>query len=393
MDLFEHQAKRLLADYGIAMPVGETARTADKAGQIARRLGASTYVVKAQVLAGDRKKAGGIRFASTPGEVETAAAQLIGSTLVTSQTGGAGAPVEAVHIEEAVKVAQNLYLAITVDKRAGRIVMLASKSGGEDIEERASKEAGLVERLELKLAGPKLEGDFDVLAGKILADERLRAGLGTLMRNLAAAFVGLDATQVEINPLAVTSDGQLIALDAKMTLDDNALFRRPDLSALRVASKLPADPAELEADEHQINYLRLDGDIGLVVNGAGLALATHDLVVDAGGQPANFMDIRTTATSLDIAHGFGLILKNPAVRAVYVNVHGGGMQRCDTIAEGMGIAMRHSGRRLPIVIRMAGNNAAFAAMVLKNNGIDYIDADDMAEGAAAAVAAARREAA
>lgn len=393
MDLFEHQAKRLLADYGIATPVGETARTADKAGQIARRLGASTYVVKAQVLAGDRKKAGGIRFASTPGEVETASAQLIGSTLVTSQTGEAGAPVEAVHIEEAVKVAQNLYIAITVDKRSGRIVMLASKSGGEDIEARAGKEASLIERLDLTLAGQKLEGDLEGLAARIVPNEPLRTGLATLMRNLAAAFVGLDATQVEINPLAVTVDGQLVALDAKMTLDDNALFRRPELDALRGASKSPADPSELEAQAHQINYLRLDGDIGLVVNGAGLALVTHDLVVDAGGRPANFMDIRTTATSLDIAHGFGLILKNPAVRAVYVNVHGGGMQRCDTIAEGMGIAMRRSGRRVPIVIRMAGNNAAFAATVLKNNGIDYIDADDMAEGAAAAVAAARREAA
>ncbi len=393
MDLFEHQAKRLLTDYGVAVPVGETARTADKAGQIARRLGASTYVVKAQVLAGDRKRAGGIRFASTPGEVQTAASQLIGSTLVTSQTGEAGAPVEAVHVEEAVKVAQNLYLAIMVDKRGGRVVMLASKSGGEDIEQRASRDAGLIERLELTLSEQKLEGDFEGLAGKIVADERLRAGLITLMRNLAAAFVSLDATQIEINPLAVTADGQLVALDAKMAIDDNAMFRRPDLAALRGASKSPADPTELEAQEHQINYMRLGGDIGLVVNGAGLALATHDLVVDAGGRPANFMDIRTTATSLDIAHGFSLILKNPAVRAIYVNVHGGGMQRCDTIAEGMGIAVRHSGRRLPIVIRMAGNNAVFAATVLKNNGIDYIDSDDMAEGAAAAVGAARREAA
>lgn len=393
MDLFEHQAKRLLADYGIAMPVGETARTADQAGQIARRLGASTYVVKAQVLAGDRKKAGGIRFASTPQEVEAAAAQLIGSRLITSQTGGVAAPVEAVHIEEMVRITHNLYLAITIDKRTGEIVMLASKSGGEDIEARVGKEHDLVERLPLTLTGQKLEGDIDAFAQCILSDTRLRTGLVAVMRNLAAAFVGLDATQVEINPLAVTAEGALVALDAKMTIDDNALFRRPDLANLRAASKSPADPAEMEAQLHQINYMRLDGNIGLVVNGAGLALATHDLVVDAGGRPANFMDIRTTAKSLDIAHGFGLILKNPTVKSIYVNVHGGGMQRCDTIAEGIGIAMRRSGRRVPIVIRMAGNNAAFAATVLKNNGVDYIDADDMAEGAAAAVAAARKEAA
>ena len=393
MDLFEHQAKRLLADYGIAMPVGETARNSDQAGQIARRLGASTYVIKAQVLAGDRKKAGGIRFASTPQEVEKAAAQLIGSKLVTSQTGGVPTPVEAVHIEEMVRVAQNLYLAITIDKATGHVVMLASKNGGEDIETRAGKENNLVERLPLTITGQKLEGDLEGFAHRIVSDARLRVGLVTLMRNLAAAFVGLDATQVEINPLAITADAQLVALDAKMTIDSNALFRRPDLAKLQAASKSPTDPAEAEAQQRQINYMRLDGNIGLVVNGAGLALATHDLVVDAGGRPANFMDIRTTATSLDIAHGFGLILKNPAVKSIYVNVHGGGMQRCDTIAEGIGIAMRRSGRRIPIVIRMAGNNAAFAANVLKNNGVDYIDADDMAEGAAAAVAAARKEAA
>ncbi|MGD9670376.1 MAG: ADP-forming succinate--CoA ligase subunit beta [Hyphomicrobiaceae bacterium] len=393
MDLFEHQAKRLLAEYGIAMPVGETARNSDQAGQIARRLGASTYVVKAQVLAGDRKKAGGIRFASTPQEVEKAAAQLIGSKLVTSQTGGVATPVEAVHIEEMVRIAHNLYLAITIDKRSGHVVMLASKNGGEDIEARVGTGGDLVERLPLTLSGQTLEGDFDAFAQLIVSDARLRAGLVTVMRNLAAAFIGLDATQAEINPLAITSDGELVALDAKMTIDDNALFRRPDLAKLRAASRTPADPAEVEAQQRQINYMRLDGNIGLVVNGAGLALATHDLVVDAGGQPANFMDIRTTATSLDIAHGFGLILKNPAVKSIYVNVHGGGMQRCDTIAEGIGIAMRRSGRRVPIVMRMAGNNAAFAATVLKNNGVDYIDAHDMAEGAAAAVTAARKEAA
>lgn len=393
MDLYEHQAKRLLADYGIAMPVGETARSADQAGQIARRLGASTYVVKAQVLAGDRKKAGGIRFASTPQEVEKSAAQLIGSKLMTSQTGGVATPVDAVHIEEMVRIAQNLYLAITIDKGSGHIVMLASKSGGEDIETRVSDGGDAVERLPLTLTGQKLEGDFESFAQRIVTDARLRAGLVIVMRNLAAAFVGLDATQAEINPLAITADGELVALDAKMTIDGNALFRRPDLVKLQATSKSPADPAELEAQHRQINYMRLDGNIGLVVNGAGLALATHDLVVDAGGRPANFMDIRTTATSLDIAHGFALILKNPAVKSIFVNVHGGGMQRCDTIAEGIGIAMRRSGRRVPIVIRMAGNNAAFAETVLKNNGIEYIDADDMAEGAAAAVSAARREAA
>ncbi|MFV0368069.1 MAG: ADP-forming succinate--CoA ligase subunit beta [Hyphomicrobiaceae bacterium] len=393
MDLFEHQAKRLLTDYGIPMPIGETARSADKAGQAARRIGATTFVVKAQILAGDRKKAGGIRFASTPAEVETAASQLIGSKLVTSQTGGVSVPVEAVHIEEMVRVAQNLYLAITIDKRAGQIVLLASDEGGEDIEKRAQDGGSNIERLPLLLEGKTLQGDFDGAAGRIVKDPKLRIGLVTIMRNMAAAFVGLDASQLEINPLAVTKDGALVAIDAKMTLDDNAVFRRPDLAALQASSKAPVDPSELEAQRHQINYMELEGNVGLVVNGAGLALITHDLVVDAGGRPANFMDIRTTASSLDIAHGFGVILKNPEVKSIYVNVHGGGMQRCDTIAEGIGIAMRRSGRRVPIVIRMSGNNAAFAHTVLNNNGVVFTSADDMAEGAAAAVSAAQREAA
>lgn len=393
MDLYEHQAKRLLAAYGIPTPIGETARTADQAGQAARRLGAASYVVKAQILAGDRKSAGGIRFASNAIEVEKAAAQLIGSKLVTSQTGAMAALVDSVHVEEMVRVAQNLYLAVTVDKATGEIVMLASDRGGEDIEKRAGKEKGLVTRLALKIEDNRLTGDFDGLATSAVGDEKLRKALAVVMRNLAAAMIGSDATLAEINPLCVTTDGRLVALDAKVAIDDNALFRRNDLKNLRDGRINATDPAELEAQQHQINYMRLDGDIGCVVNGAGLALVTHDLIVDAGGKPANFMDIRTTATSLDIAHGFALLLKNPAIRSIYVNVHGGGMQRCDTIAEGIGIAMRRSGRRLPIVIRMAGNNAQFATTVLKNNGIAYTSAADMAEGASSAVKAARQEAA
>lgn len=393
MDLYEHQAKRLLAAYGIPTPIGETARTADQAGQAARRLGSASYVVKAQILAGDRKSAGGIRFASNAVEVEKAAAQLIGSKLVTSQTGAMAALVDSVHVEEMVRVAQNLYLAVTLDKATGEIVMLASDRGGEDIEKRAGKEKGLVTRLPLRIEDNRLTGDFDSLASSAVSDEKLRKALAIVMRNLAAAMIGSDATLAEINPLCVTTDGHLMALDAKVTIDDNALFRRAELRKLRDGRINATDPAELEAQQHQINYMRLDGDIGCVVNGAGLALVTHDLIVDAGGKPANFMDIRTTATSLDIAHGFALLLKNPAIRSIYVNVHGGGMQRCDTIAEGIGIAMRRSGRRMPIVIRMAGNNAQFATTVLKNNGVAYTAAADMAEGASSAVKAARQEAA
>ena len=392
MDLYEHQAKRLLSAYGIPIPISEVASTVDDAGQAARRLGCNGFVVKAQILAGDRKSGGGIRFASSPTEVEAAARALLGADLVTRQTGANAARVAAVQIEEQVRSQRQLYLAVTIDPVSGSIVMLASKAGGDDIESRAATDQSLIRRLPLKIDGPRLDGDFEGLAKSIESDPRIAAGLTVLMRNLAAAFIASDAIIAEINPLAVTEDGRLSALDAKVTIDDNALFRRSDLAKLKAAATRP-DPDELEAQEHQLNYLKLDGSIGCVVNGAGLALATIDLLADAGGRPANFMDIRTTASSLDIAHGFGLILANRQVRSILVNVHGGGMQRCDTIAEGLAVAMRKTTRRVPLVIRMAGNNASYAATVLKNSGIAYMIADDMAEAARLAVSAARKEAA
>lgn len=202
--------------------------------------------------------------------------------------------------------------------------------------------------------------------------------------------VALDATQVEVNPLALTWDGRFVALDAKVRIDDNALFRHPAFAALSTATEIEdGDPVALGADRHHINYQRLDGDIGLVVNGAGLALATLDSIVEAGGRPANFMDVRTTATSLDVAYGLELIVSNAAVRSILVNVHGGGMQRCDTIAEGLGVAVRKVARHPPLVIRMAGNNAVYAHTVLANNGVAYRAADDMVEASRLAVAAAR----
>ncbi len=392
MDLYEHQAKRLLAAYGIPIPISEVAETVDEAGQAARRLGCPGFVVKAQILAGDRNSGGGIRFASNPVEVEAAARALLGADLVTSQTGTRAARVGAVQIEEQVRTQRQLYLAVAIDPLTGAVVMLASRAGGGDIEARAQNDQQLVQRLPLTIDGMRLAGDFDGFARQIESDPRIAAGLAVLMRNLAAAFIASDATLAEINPLGVTEAGHLSALDAKVTIDDNALFRRADLKRLKETIVSP-DPDELAAQEHQLNYLKLDGSVGCVVNGAGLALATIDLLADAGGRPANFMDIRTTATSLDIAHGFGLILANPQVRSILVNVHGGGMQRCDTVAEGIAVAMRRSARRVPLVIRFAGNNAAYAATVLRNSGVAYTAATDMAEAARIATAAARKEAA
>lgn len=393
MDLDEHQAKRLLESYGVPVPIGELARSVEEAGQAARRLGCGQFVVKAQIAAGDRNAAGGIRYASGNSEVEQAARMLLGQSLVTRQTTGRGARVGAVRVEERIAIGSSLYVALAVDKARGELVLMTSAEGGDDLEERARRDASLIERTPLRLDGNRIDADFAAIAERLVTGDALRKGLTTLLRNLAAAFVGCDATLVEINPLAVTDTGRLCALDAKVTIDDNAMFRRTDLARLREEGSAGADASEAEAQRFQTNYVKLDGEVGCVVNGAGLGLATHDLVVDAGGRPANFMDIRTTATSLDIANGFGLILQNPGVRSVLVNVHGGGMQRCDTIAEGIGIALRRSGRKLPIVIRMAGNNADFAQTVLRNNGVAYTRVDDMAEAARLAVEAARREAA
>jgi succinyl-CoA synthetase beta subunit len=237
------------------------------------------------------------------------------------------------------------------------------------------------------------DGDFQDLAARIGLTGAAASAAQELFGRLTTAFVQLDASLLEINPLALVNGDRLVALDAKLAIDDNALFRHADLRGLRdFTVRDESDPMELEAQHHQINYIRMDGDIGVLVNGAGLALATLDMLCDAGGRPANFMDVRTTATSLDIAQGFQLILENPAVRAILVNVHGGGMQACDTIAEGIGIAVRHCpGRDVPIVISMAGNHADFARTVLQNTGVHYIAGTSAWDAVQKAVASARKE--
>jgi succinyl-CoA synthetase beta subunit len=300
-------------------------------------------------------------------------------------------------VEEAVTAARLLYAAVTLDRVAGRVLLLASAQGGDDMEARAERDPSIVKGTPLTLADHGADGDFAGLARAVGVTGGVARAAAELFRRLATAFVALDATLIEINPVALNEHDELVALDAKLVIDDNALIRHGDLSALRdFTVHDESDPVELEAQHHQINYVRMDGDIGVLVNGAGLALATIDMVCDAGGRPANFMDVRTTATSLDIARGFQLILANGAVRAILVNVHGGGMQPCDTIAEGIGIALRRRPRReVPIVISMAGNNAQFARIVLRNTGVSYIAAqspwDAVEKAVAAAPATARKE--
>jgi succinyl-CoA synthetase beta subunit len=378
MDLHEFQAKELLVRYGIRIPRGRLADTPLAAERAAHALGARRFAVKAQILAGDRGKHGGVRFAATPAAVGSAAGNLLGRQLATGQTSPLGLSVRWVYIEEAIDAAHLFYAAVALDHTAGRPVFLASEHGGDDLEQLAVGEPGVIKQIPLTLTAGNAEGDFVGLARRIgLNGPRLTAA-ERLFRQLATAFVALDATLLEINPLALVDGPDFIALDAKLTIDDNALFHHADLRGLRdFTVRDEGDPIELEAQRHQINYIRMGGDIGVVVNGAGLALATLDMLCDAGGRPANFMDIRTTASSLDIARGVQLLLEDPAVRAVLVNVHGGGMQACDTIAEGIGIAVRRSpSRTLPIVICMAGNHAEFAKKVLINTGVQHIACTD-----------------
>lgn len=379
MRLHEFQAKELLSRYGIPIPRARVVDDAASARRAAERLGCSRYAIKAQILAGDRLESGAIRFAASPEGVEATAEQFIGQTFTSSQYPG-GEKVRWLLIEEAVAAVHQVYVAITLDRSSGTLKLLTSRAAGTGIRLRAEAEPELIRRTPIELAADGADADFLGAAEAIELSGTLAHEAARIFKEMARLAVELDAIEIEINPLAITADGAFRALDAKIQLDTNALARHPALVGFGEANELvDGDGQELAADRHQLNYTVLDGDIGLVVNGAGLALATLDMIYDAGCRPANFMDIRTTASSLDIAYGVRLVLENPRTRAILVNVHGGGMQRCDTIAEGIAIAMRQTARRIPLVVRFAGNNASFAHTRLAAAGIKFTDAADMAD--------------
>ena len=383
MRLHEFQAKSLLAGHGIDVPEGRVALTPENASAIARDLGGEGFAVKAQIRSGERGKAGAVRIVLSPDEVAATARLLLGQTFVTSQTGPAGAKAHSVLVERAVTAPRSLYLSFFIDAAKAETILLAGAEGSQDIEQRVR--AGEMRLERLKIASDEGIGDDEALAlGKRLGlPGGLLSEFVNLLQRLAQAFSSLDATLLEINPLLVTDNGNFVAADAKIIIDDNALYRQPELAALREEQE--DNESERVAQNRQLNYIQMDGDIGLVANGAGLGLATLDMVRTANGRPANFMDIRTTATSLDIAYGFSLLLNNPAVRSILVNVHGGGMQPCDTIADGLGIAMRRTGRTLPTVVRLAGNNAEYARFRFANFGCRVIDRPDMWSAATRAV--------
>jgi succinyl-CoA synthetase beta subunit len=387
MQLHEYQAKTLLSRYAIAVPEGLLARTSDEAEAAAARLGSGTIFVKAQSLAGDRLAAGGVRSVQSAALAKEVAARLLGHRLVTSQTGEIGQLVKKVLIERGVDAASELYLALSLDPASATIKVTAGRIGGSGIEQRLASSLASLQTLHLGVKGEGHTGDIAAFCSALGLAPASAEKLREVIESLHRAFVTLDATLIEINPLVVTERGDLIAADAKMIVDDNAAFRHADL--LKLGEEAEADLIELKAQQHQINFMQMDGDIGTVVNGAGLGLATLDMIRAAGGAPANFMDIRTTAKSMDIAQGIALVLDNPRTKVLLVNVFGGGMQPCDTIVEGLGIAFRRHARRLPIVLRIKGNNEELARHRLANFDLQKIECTDMWQAVTRAVATAQ----
>ena len=386
MKIHEYQAKSLLARYGVAVPRGEVAETAEGAREIARRLG-GRVVVKAQIHAGGRGKGGGVKVAKDPDEAFAHAKAILGMTLVTPQTGPAGRVVRRVLVEEAVEIDREHYLGVTLDRSRGCPVVIVSRSGGMEIEEVAAKDPTAVLR---EPVDPAL-GMFPFQARRLafslgLEGESFKQGVA-LIQALFRAYVETDATLAEINPLLVTRSGAVLALDAKMTFDDNALFRHAEVRDMRDISE--EDPLEVEASKFGLNYIKLDGSVGCMVNGAGLAMATMDLVKLAGGEPANFLDVGGGASEEQVKNAFRIILSDSNVRAVLINIFGG-IMRCDVIAKGVVGAVREMSLGLPVVVRLEGTNVDEGRRILSESGLAVIPAEGLADAARKAVEAAAR---
>ena len=386
MNLHEYQAKDLFRSYGIAVPAGKVAASAHEAADAARALGGTVWVVKAQVHAGGRGKAGGVQLARDPDAVGAAAAHMLGRPLVTQQTGPQGLPVERVYVESGSDIAREIYLSLTLNRERGRIALIASASGGMDIEEVAHKTPEKILSVSIHpAAGLQAHQARDIAFGLGLSGSQI-AEFQSLATALYRLYVEKDLSLLEVNPLIVTRSGALMALDAKINVDANALLRHPDLAALRDASQ--EDPMERRAAEHDLNYVSLDGNIACMVNGAGLAMATMDLIKLHGGQPANFLDVGGGATSERVSAAFELILSNPKVRAVLVNIFGG-IVRCDVIADGIINAVKNVGVKVPVVVRLEGTNADKARQMLGQSGLKITPAADLTDAARKVVASAK----
>jgi succinyl-CoA synthetase beta subunit len=378
MKIHEYQAKAILARHGVPVPRGEVAFNASEVGDIARRLGGSVVVVKAQIHAGGRGKGGGVKLAKSPAEAEAIARNMIGMTLVTPQTGPEGRVVSRVLVEEGLQMARELYLSVVLDRASGKPVMMASAAGGMDIEEVAASTPEKIVRIYIEPGVGLVPYQARELGFAIGLDGPQVSKAVKLMTALYDAFVATDASLVEINPLVVTAAGDLLALDAKMNFDDNALYRHQEIKDLRDLGE--EDPLEIEASKFSLNYIHLEGNIGCMVNGAGLAMATMDIIKLAGGEPANFLDVGGGANAEQIKNAFRILMSDKNVKAVLINIFGG-ILRCDVLAQGVISAVKELGVPVPIVIRMEGTNVDEGKRLLRESGMNFTTADSMGEAA------------
>ena len=393
MNIHEYQAKELLAKYGVPVPAGFAAMSADEAVAAARQLPGPLWVVKAQIHAGGRGKGkfkelgpdakGGVRLARSIDEVRAASEEMLGKTLVTIQTGAEGKQVQRLYITDGVDIAKEFYVALLVDRETGRIAIVASTEGGMDIEAVAHDTPDKIETLTIDPATGLMPHHGRAVAATLGLTGDLAKQATAVLAKLYAAFVGSDAAQIEINPLAVTEDGQILVLDAKVGFDSNAMFRHPDLAILRDLTE--EDPMEIEASKHDLAYINLDGDIGCMVNGAGLAMATMDIIKLNGAFPANFLDVGGGASKEKVTAAFKIILSDLAVKGILVNIFGG-IMKCDIIADGIVAAAREVNISVPLVVRLEGTNVQQGKDILANSGLAIITADDLGDAARKIVA-------
>ena len=385
MKIHEYQAKAILREFGVPVPNGEVADTPAGARAVAEKL-AGRVVVKAQVHAGGRGKAGGVKLADDPAATEAAARQILGMMLRTPQTPPEGIKVLKVLVEEASPIAAELYLSITLDRARATHVVMASAAGGMDIEEVAATHP---ERIIREWTDPTLGLQpfqaRNLAFGLELTGDRFTPGVALIL-SLFRAYLAKDCSLAEINPLVVTADGRVLALDAKLSFDDSALYRHPEIGALRDVNE--ETPLDVEASKYGLNYIKLDGNVGCMVNGAGLAMATMDIIKLAGGSPANFLDVGGGASPEQIENAFRILSSDPSVKAVFINVFGG-ILRCDRLAEGLIAAIKKLGVKIPVVVRMEGTNVELGRTMLAESGLNFTTAEDMGTGAAKVVALAR----
>jgi succinyl-CoA synthetase beta subunit len=386
LKIHEYQGKEILRRFGIPTPRGIPAFSVDEAGKAAEALGGSVWVVKAQIHAGGRGKGGGVKLGRSIAEVRELAGQILGMQLITHQTGPRGQTVRRLLIEEGADIKKELYVGMVVDRTTQRVVLMASSDGGMDIEEVAARTPDRIHKVFVDPGKGLSAAEADGVARQIGIPEGSLAEARTVLQGLYRAFDQTDASLAEINPLILTGDGRVIALDAKLNFDDNALFRHADIIEMRDLDE--EDPAEIEASRFDLSYISLDGNIGCLVNGAGLAMATMDVIKLYGGEPANFLDVGGGATAEKVTEAFKIMLKNPGLRAILVNIFGG-IMKCDTIANGVIAAAREVQLKVPLVVRMKGTNEELGRKILAESGLPIINADNMASAAEKVVAAAK----